>query len=92
MDNTAEIKAKWNAEHYDQMSVVVPKGSRDLIKQHANEQGMSISEYIRHLIAKDAPQCLTAGGGGIRPKTKNGTPQTAKHLKVLLLKQLKNLA
>jgi predicted DNA binding CopG/RHH family protein len=67
MDNTAEIKAKWNAEHYDQMSVVVPKGSRDLIKQHANEQGMSISEYIRHLIAKDAPQCLTAGGGGIRP-------------------------
>lgn len=63
MDNTAEIKAKWNAEHYDQMSVVVPKGSRDLIKQHANEQGMSISEYIRHLIAKDAPQCLTAGGG-----------------------------
>lgn len=24
--------------------------------------------------------------------SKNGTPQTAKHLKVLLLKQLKNLA
>jgi hypothetical protein len=70
MDNSAEIKARWNAEHYDQMSVVVPKGSRDLIKQHANSLGMSISEYIRHLIAQDAPQCITApylnadGGGG----------------------------
>lgn len=62
-----DVKARWNAKHYDQMSIVLPKGSRDLIKRHANEQGMSVSEYIRHLIAQDAPECITYpmdGGGG----------------------------
>ena len=64
---STETKARWNAKHYDQLSVVLPKGSAKLLKEHANEQGMSVSEYIRHLIAQDAPQCLAYpmdGGGG----------------------------
>ena len=67
---STETKARWNAKHYDQMSIIVPKGSRDLIKQYANSQGMSVSEYIRHLIAQDAPQCLAYNmdGGGTNPE------------------------
>lgn len=64
---STEVKARYNRKHYEQMSIVVPIGSRDLIKQHANEMGMSVSEYIRHLIATDEPGCLTVpqvGGGG----------------------------
>lgn len=65
---STEVKARYNAKHYDQVSIVLPIGSRKLLKKHANEMGMSVSEYIRHLIAKDAPQCLTVpevdGGGG----------------------------
>lgn len=64
---STEVKARWNAKHYDQLSIVLPKGSAKLIKEYANSQGMSASEYIRHLIAQDAPQCLTYtmnGGGG----------------------------
>lgn len=64
---STEVKARWNAAHYDRLSIVLPKGSNELLKQYANEQGMSVSEYIRHLIAQDAPQCLTYpmdGGGG----------------------------
>lgn len=56
---STEVKARWNAKHYDQLSIVLPKGSAKLIKEYANSQGMSASEYIRHLIAQDAPQCLT---------------------------------
>lgn len=62
---STEVKARWNAKHYDQISIVVPIGSRSRIQQHAAEQGMSTSEYIRHLIASDAPDCLTVGGGGV---------------------------
>lgn len=63
---STEVKARYNAKHYEQMSIVVPKGSLELIKERANTQGMSVSGYIRHLIAKDAPECLTTdiGGGG----------------------------
>lgn len=63
---STEVKARYNEKHYDQMSIVVPKGSRELIKEHANSMGLSVSEYIRHLIAADAPDCLVCdlGGGG----------------------------
>lgn len=62
------VKAKYNKKHYEQLSIVVPIGSRELIQRKAIEEGYgSTSEYIRHLIIADAPECLTfqdnEGGG-----------------------------
>ena len=65
---STEVKARYNKKHYDQLSIVLPIGSRELLKAHATSRGLSVSGYIRHLIAQDAPQCLTVpevdGGGG----------------------------
>lgn len=62
------VKAKYNKKHYEQLSIVVPIGSRELIQRKAIEAGYSsTSEYIRHLIIADAPECITFqdnGGGG----------------------------
>lgn len=64
---STEVKRRWNAQHYEQMSIVVPIGSRALIQARAEELGLSTSAYIRQLIARDAPDCLTVpqitGGG-----------------------------
>lgn len=45
---------KWNdaniAERYDRISVLVPKGKKDIIKEHATAQGESVNEYIGRAI------------------------------------------
>ena len=51
---STRAKAKWNRNHYDQLKVVIPKGSREVIKEMAISRNMSVSEYIRYLISQDA--------------------------------------
>jgi hypothetical protein len=59
------VKAKYNKKHYEQLSIVVPIGSRELIQRKAIEEGYgSTSEYIRHLIIADAPECITFQDNG----------------------------
>lgn len=66
---TEAIEA-YKREHYDQVKVYVGKGARAQIKALAYASGMTVSEYIRHLIIKDAKQrgidlntCIGGGGG-----------------------------
>ena len=41
-------------ENYDRISVIVPKGQKELIKNKAKKKGFaSINEYIKYLINKD---------------------------------------
>ena len=57
--NTAarnEAKTRWNAEHYDQVKFFSPKGSRIIIQQLAAAAGLSMAEYIRSLIIRDAAE------------------------------------
>lgn len=69
---STEVKRRWNAKHYDHMSVDVPKGAGELIRQLASKSGMSVAAYIRHLIREDALRhnenalvALLGGGGSI---------------------------
>ena len=48
------VKNRWNKKHYDVVSFSVTKGAREEIKQLAEILGMSMAEYIRHLIISDA--------------------------------------
>ena len=52
MNNTA-YKNRFNAEHYDRISVNVPKGFKDTIKQCAGQNSLSVNEYIYRLICAD---------------------------------------
>lgn len=50
---SAAVKNKWNANAYDRIAVVVPKGKKDEIKAHAESQGESVNAYIWRLIQED---------------------------------------
>lgn len=45
---------KWNDENinklYDRVSVLVPKGKKDIIKEHAEKHGESINGFINRAI------------------------------------------
>ena len=57
----AHIKAsnKYNAKAYDRVSLMIPKGNRDIIRAYAEAQGMSLNGYINKLIADDMGEALT---------------------------------
>lgn len=62
-------KQRYNQKHYDQIKIYAPKGARDVIQQLAAASGMSMAEYIRHCIIKDAAHYgidvrAALGGGG----------------------------
>ena len=67
---SAEVKNRWNREHYDRLQVVVPAGAADEIRAAAAKHGQSVSAYIRSLIIRDNAledvRELT-GGGSLKP-------------------------
>ena len=44
---------QFNANAYDRIAVVVPKGQKDAIKARAESQGESVNAYIWRLIQED---------------------------------------
>ena len=43
-------KNKWNAAHYDRVSLMLPKGKKDIIQEHANQQGETVNRFINRSI------------------------------------------
>lgn len=37
---------KYNKNNYDRLELVVPKGKKELLKEHATKQGKSINQFI----------------------------------------------
>lgn len=50
----AQTKAsnKYNAKAYDRIALQVKKGEKEIIKQFADSQGMSLNGFINHAIEK----------------------------------------
>ncbi len=42
---------KWNKKNYEQLSVVVPIGEREKIKERASQLGLSVNAYVRLLLS-----------------------------------------
>lgn len=65
-----EVKDRYNRKHYDQVIFRTGKGGREAIKAIAEARGMSLAEYIRHLIITDCNEhgnndiSAFLGGGG----------------------------
>ena len=43
---SAEVRTRYNAKTYDTVSIRLPKGQRDKIKEAADLAGQSMAEYI----------------------------------------------
>lgn len=48
-----EYHNNYRDKNYDRIELIVPKGRKDLIKEHAKELGVSVADYINKLIEKD---------------------------------------
>lgn len=53
MAGKTEYKNSWQKENKDRVLLLLPKGSKDKIKAHAQSKGMSLNAYIVALIEKD---------------------------------------
>lgn len=65
-----EVKDRWNRAHYDKVTFRTGNGGRAAIQAMAAYHGMSMAEYLRHLVIADAQQAekpeisAILGGGG----------------------------
>lgn len=48
----AEVKNRWNDQHYDRITVIAPKGEKEEWKKRAKEEGKTLSEYVREKVNK----------------------------------------
>ena len=45
-----DYKNKYNAANYDSLRIVVPKGSKEIIREHAKIRGESINGFVTRAI------------------------------------------
>lgn len=50
MPTSWKSKAKYNAKAYDQLTIVIPKGRKETIKEIAQSQGKSVNELVNDLL------------------------------------------
>lgn len=64
------VKDRYNAKHYEQVNFRVGIGGREILQELADESGLSLAAYLRHLVVKDAQDrgigdiSAKIGGGG----------------------------
>ena len=59
----ASYKNGYAREHYDRVNLIVPKGFREEVKEHARERGETMNAYILRLIREDMDRTQTKEGG-----------------------------
>lgn len=47
---SAAVKNRYNSKAYDRISIVVPKGDKEIIAKHAERTGESVNAFIRRSI------------------------------------------
>lgn len=50
---SSESKNKYNKKAYDRISVMVPKGKKDIYTRIAQSKGLSLNGYINKLLNSD---------------------------------------
>lgn len=53
---SAKVKNRYNDKAYDRITVVVPKGQKEIIKAYAEAHGESVNGFIQKAIAKAMEQ------------------------------------
>lgn len=60
-------KNKWNAENYDRINLITPKGKKEVIKNHAEGRGETVNGFINRAIdeaiQRDRPGTAESSSG-----------------------------
>ena len=51
--NRTEYKNNYQKAKYDRLVLILPKGEKDILKEHCDKLEMSVNEYIKSLIQND---------------------------------------
>lgn len=49
----AKANKKWDKENLDRLSVALPRGAKDKIKDLAVQNGESVNQFLRRIIEKE---------------------------------------
>lgn len=58
LDSRKKANQKWLKENYESITIRVPKGTREKIKEWADADGLSMAQYIRQACAEKAERIL----------------------------------
>ena len=53
MAGNTEYKNKYNTENYDRVNLMLEKGLKELAKEKAKEEGLSLNSYLNKLLKDD---------------------------------------
>ena len=51
-----EVKKRYNDKAYDRINLTVPKGKKEVIKEHADRTGESVNSFINRAIESTIEQ------------------------------------
>ena len=54
--NQIEYQNEYNKEKYDRISLMVPKGRKEIIKAYAKAKGQSVNEFINIVVEEKLKQ------------------------------------
>lgn len=54
---------KYNAEKYDRVTAMLPKGEKELLKEHADARGESVNSFINRAIRETMERDKEKPGG-----------------------------
>ena len=53
MSKSTDYKNKFISEKYDRINLTVPKGTKELIRKHCENNNLSVNGYLYNLIRED---------------------------------------
>lgn len=62
-ENKKKSNRKWDAANLDRLSLALPKGKKDIIKEHAASQGESVNSFIGRAIDNQIERDNSLSGG-----------------------------
>ena len=65
---SSAVKDKYNAKAYDNVTLRLKKGQKDIIKTHAERQGESLNSFISRAIVNQMEHDLAAREGTYEPR------------------------
>ena len=55
MSTKSDASNRYTSRNYDRMTLVVKKGMRDLLREHADKSGVSVNRLINRLLHDNVP-------------------------------------
>ena len=77
MSTKSNASNRYTSRNYDRMTLVVKKGMRDLLREHADKSGVSVNRLINRLLHDNVPGFEMIDGVPIDKRATETTTGTA---------------